>query len=76
MISRVNAGDRRALDMEGWSNDVGLLRKQLAAAERKMKEMKLIERLPGAVHRPYVGHSSDYVVSISYHSEKVSLCLV
>jgi hypothetical protein len=38
---------RRAMDMEGWSNDVGILRKRLAAAERKMKEMKLIERLPG-----------------------------
>eukprot|EP00884_Botryococcus_braunii_P009152 jgi/Botrbrau1/18238/Bobra.53_1s0092.1 len=37
---------RRAMDMEGWSNDVGLLRKRLAAAERKLKEMKLIERLP------------------------------
>lgn len=47
---------RRALDMEGWSNDVGLLRKQLAAAERKMKEMKLIERLPGASQHPYLCH--------------------
>jgi hypothetical protein len=35
---------RRALDADGWAADVALLRKQLAAVERKLTQMKLIDR--------------------------------
>ena len=51
--------------MDGWSADAGLLRQQLAAAERKLTQLSLVQRLPGAVpisyllHRPCAsGHSN------------------
>lgn len=36
---------RRALDMEGFTNDVSLLRKQLASVDRKLHQMRLLDRL-------------------------------
>lgn len=39
---------RRALDAEGWDSDVALLRKQLAAAERRLLQTRLAARLDGA----------------------------
>ena len=36
---------RRALDAEGWLNDVTILRKQLAAVDRKLHQMRLMDRL-------------------------------
>ncbi|KAK9784601.1 hypothetical protein WJX73_004449 [Symbiochloris irregularis] len=36
---------RRALDMEGWANDVSLLRRQAAAVHRKMHQMRIVDRL-------------------------------
>lgn len=35
---------RRHLDMEGWTNDVTMLRKQMTAVDRKLLEMRLVER--------------------------------
>ena len=39
---------RRALDAEGWDADVALLRKQLAAVERRLVQTRLAARLDGA----------------------------
>jgi hypothetical protein len=39
------AEHRRALDSEGFTNDVSLLRKQLAAVDRKLHGMRLKSRL-------------------------------
>lgn len=39
---------RRALDAEGWDSDVALLRKQLAAVERRLLQTRLAARLDGA----------------------------
>ena len=36
---------RRALEADGWAADVALLRKQLAAVDRKLLQMRLIDRL-------------------------------
>ncbi|KAK9814374.1 hypothetical protein WJX72_004785 [[Myrmecia] bisecta] len=36
---------RRALDVEGWVSDVTILRKQLAAVDRKLHQMRLKDRL-------------------------------
>ncbi len=36
---------RRALDAEGWLSDVTILRKQLAAVDRKLHQMRLMDRL-------------------------------
>lgn len=36
---------RRALDAEGWLSDVTILRKQLAAVDRKLHQMRLADRL-------------------------------
>ncbi|KAI8466961.1 MAG: hypothetical protein J3K34DRAFT_524115 [Monoraphidium minutum] len=36
---------RRALDADGWTADVSLLRKQLSAVDRKLTQMRLIDRL-------------------------------
>lgn len=36
---------RRALDAEGWLSDVTILRKQLAAIDRKLHQMRLMDRL-------------------------------
>jgi coiled-coil domain-containing protein 77 len=36
---------RRALDAEGFTNDVTLLRKQLTAVDRKLHQMRLQSRL-------------------------------
>lgn len=36
---------RRVLDAEGFTNDVSLLRKQLAAVDRKLHQMRLLDRL-------------------------------
>ena len=36
---------RRALDLEGFTNDITILRKQLAAVDRKLHQMRLIDRL-------------------------------
>ena len=38
---------RRALDMEGWAKDVTLLRRQAAAVDRKLHQMRLVDRLEG-----------------------------
>lgn len=35
---------RRQMDMDGWTADVTLLRKQLAAVDRKLLQMRLIDR--------------------------------
>ena len=35
---------RRALEADGWTADVSLLRKQLAAVDRKLTQMRLIDR--------------------------------
>ena len=35
---------RRQLDVDGWTADVTLLRKQLAAVDRKLLQMRLIDR--------------------------------
>lgn len=35
---------RRQLDADGWTADVTLLRKQLAAVDRKLLQMRLIDR--------------------------------
>lgn len=37
---------RRAADMDGWISDVTLLRKQIAAVDRKLTQMRVMERLP------------------------------
>lgn len=39
------AEHRRALDSEGFTNDISLLRKQLAAVDRKLHSMRLKSRL-------------------------------
>jgi hypothetical protein len=39
---------RRLLDVQGWAADAGLLRQGLAAAERKLTQLALVQRLPGA----------------------------
>lgn len=39
------AEQRRALESEGFTNDVSLLRKQLAAVDRKLHQMRLQSRL-------------------------------
>lgn len=39
---------RRLLDVEGWTNDITLLRQQLLATDRKLHQMRLSLRLPGA----------------------------
>lgn len=39
------AEHRRAMDAEGFTNDVSLLRKQLAAVDRKLHQMRLQSRL-------------------------------
>lgn len=39
------AEHRRALDSEGFTNDVSLLRKQLSAVDRKLHQMRLQSRL-------------------------------
>ena len=44
---------RRALDAEGWDADVALLRKQLAAVERRLVQTRLAARLDGAAAKPY-----------------------
>lgn len=36
---------RRALDAQGWDSDVALLRKQLAAVERRLHQTRLAARL-------------------------------
>ena len=36
---------RRALDAEGWLSDVTILRKQLQAVDRKLHQMRLVDRL-------------------------------
>jgi len=41
-------GTRRALDADGWDSDVSLLRKQLAAVERRLLQTRLAARLHGA----------------------------
>ena len=41
-------GTRRALDADGWDSDVSLLRKQLAAGERRLLQTRLAARLDGA----------------------------
>ncbi len=38
---------RRALDCDGWTADVTLLRKALAAVDRKLLQMRLIDRWVG-----------------------------
>ena len=39
---------RRALDKQGWSNDITLLRRQAAAVDRRLCQMRLKDRLAGA----------------------------
>ena len=41
---------RRLLDVEGWAADIAMLRQQVAAADRKVTQLSLASRLPGA-HR-------------------------
>eukprot|EP01026_Neomeris_dumetosa_P029646 TRINITY_DN23995_c0_g1_i4.p1 TRINITY_DN23995_c0_g1~~TRINITY_DN23995_c0_g1_i4.p1 ORF type:complete len:295 (+),score=54.52 TRINITY_DN23995_c0_g1_i4:580-1464(+) len=36
---------RRALDLEGFTNDVSMLRKQLAAVNRRLHQMRILDRL-------------------------------
>eukprot|EP01025_Chloroclados_australasicus_P041684 TRINITY_DN4434_c0_g1_i7.p1 TRINITY_DN4434_c0_g1~~TRINITY_DN4434_c0_g1_i7.p1 ORF type:complete len:407 (+),score=37.63 TRINITY_DN4434_c0_g1_i7:49-1269(+) len=36
---------RRALDLEGFTNDVTILRKQLAAIDRRLHQMRILDRL-------------------------------
>lgn len=36
---------RRALDLEGFTNDITILRKQLAVVDRKLHQMRLVDRL-------------------------------
>ena len=36
---------RRVQDAEGWASDVTLLRKQLLAVDRKLHQMRLMDRL-------------------------------
>ena len=45
---------RRLLDVEGWTNDITLLRKALEATDRKLHQMRLSSRLPGAIASPTV----------------------
>lgn len=33
--------------MEGWANDVTLLRRQAAAVDRRLHQMRLVDRLEG-----------------------------
>lgn len=40
---------RRLLDVEGWTNDITLLRKALEAIDRKLHQMRLSSRLPGGI---------------------------
>eukprot|EP00887_Chlorella_sp_A99_P000203 scaffold13.g203.t1 len=37
---------RRGNDMQGWISDVTLLRKQIAAVDRRLRQMRVLERLP------------------------------
>ena len=32
--------------MQGWASDVALLRKQMVAVDRRLRQMRLMERLP------------------------------
>lgn len=41
---------RRALEADGWTADVSLLRKQVAAVDRKLTQMRLIDRWVWRVH--------------------------
>ncbi|GMH33975.1 hypothetical protein BSKO_01809 [Bryopsis sp. KO-2023] len=38
---------RRALDLEGFTSDISLLRKQLLVLDRKLHQMRLLDRLEG-----------------------------
>jgi len=54
---------RRALDAEGWLSDVTILRKQLAAVDRKLHQMRLMDRLQvGWLHSLILVCSAHIVV--------------
>ena len=45
---------RRAHEMEGWAADVSQLRKRIAAVDRRLKQMALVQRLPDDERRDAV----------------------
>ena len=51
---------RRALDAEGWLSDVTILRKQLAAVDRKLHQMRLMDRLQVCLHPSCRGMQLGY----------------
>lgn len=76
---------RRALDAEGWLSDVTILRKQLAAVDRKLHQMRLMDRLQvGWLHSviltcsahvvvPYMRRFFIYAVSCCSDSARVGI---
>lgn len=58
---------RRALDAEGWLSDVTILRKQLAAVDRKLHQMRLMDRLQ-------VSAPSEWFAGLHVECDACSLC--
>lgn len=60
---------RRGQDLEGFTNDAAILRKKLAAVEKKLHEMKVVERVQ-------VKYFKMYVVSYLYGGRCCSVAFV